>query len=74
MLNHKIEKFLEDNNLTYLYLLLANLEAERLSNLPYSVKKNFKDILTNLALEHIAANEIPDYIVEELELLEDETV
>jgi len=43
MLNHKIEKFLEDNNLTYLYLLLANLEAERLSNLPYTVKKNFKD-------------------------------
>ena len=39
MLNPKIEKFLEENNFTYLFLLLANLEAERLSNLPYSVKK-----------------------------------
>lgn len=73
MLNPKIEKFLEENNFTYLYLLLANLEAERLSNLPYSVKKNFKDKLTNMALEHIAGNEIPDYIIEELELLEEET-
>lgn len=74
MLNHEIEIFLEENNLTYLYLLLANLEAERLSNLPYSVKKNFKGKITNLALEHIAANEIPDYIVEELELLEEDTI
>jgi DNA-directed RNA polymerase subunit K/omega len=72
MLNPKIEKFLEENNFTYLFLLLANLEAERLSNLPYSVKKNFKDKITNLALEHIASNNIPDYIVEELNLMNDE--
>ena len=72
MLNKKIEQFLEENNFTYLYLLLANLEAERLSNLPYSVKRNFKEKITNLALEHIAINDIPDYIIEELELMEEE--
>ncbi|MFO7896213.1 MAG: hypothetical protein R6U84_04705 [Candidatus Cloacimonadales bacterium] len=72
MLNPKVEKFLEENNFTYLYLLLANLEAERLSNLPYSVRKNFTKKLTSMALDHIAANEIPDYIVEEMGLLDEE--
>ncbi len=72
MLNPKIEKFLEENNFTYLFLLLANLEAERLSNLPYSVKKTFKDKITNMALEHIATNNIPDYIIEELNLMNEE--
>lgn len=62
-----IEKFLESNNMTYLFLLLANLEVERLSNLPYTIKKALKGKLTIKALEHIAANEIPDYVVEEEE-------
>jgi hypothetical protein len=63
----KVEKFLEDNNMTYLYLLLANLEVERLSNLPFTVKKQIKGKITNKALEHIAANNIPDYVMQEFE-------
>ncbi|OPX25681.1 MAG: hypothetical protein B1H06_07060 [Candidatus Cloacimonas sp. 4484_143] len=63
----KVEKFLEDNNMTYLYLLLANLEVERLSNLPFTVKKQMKGKITNIALEHIAANDIPDYVMQEFE-------
>jgi hypothetical protein len=59
-----VEKFLEDNNMTYLFLLLANLEAERISNLPFTVKRTLQGKLTTTALEHIAANEIPDYVVE----------
>ena len=59
-----VEKFLEDNNMTYLFLLLANLEAERISNLPFSVKRQLQGKVTTKALEHIAANEIPDYVVE----------
>ena len=59
-----VEKFLEDNNMTYLFLLLANLEAERISNLPFTIKRTLKGKLTTTALEHIAANEIPDYVVE----------
>ena len=63
----RVEKFLEDNNMTYLYLLLANLEVERLSNLPFTIKKQMKGKITNTALEHIAANDIPDYVMQEFE-------
>ena len=59
-----VEKFLEDHNMTYLFLLLANLEAERISNLPFSVKRILQGKVTTNALEHIAANDIPDYVVE----------
>ena len=61
----KVEKYLEDHNMTYLYLLLANLEVERLNNLPITMKNQLKGKLTNIALEHIAENNIPDYIVSE---------
>lgn len=66
-----VNEFLEKHNMTYLFLLLANLEVERLSNLPYTVKKNLSNKITSLALEHIAINEIPDYIVDEDFLNED---
>ncbi|MBN2460002.1 MAG: hypothetical protein JXB60_00225 [Candidatus Cloacimonetes bacterium] len=59
-----IENFLESNNMNFLFLLLANLEVERLSNLPFSVRKSFRQNLAKVALEHIAMNEIPDYIIE----------
>lgn len=59
-----VEKFLEDNNMTYLFLLLANLEAERISNLPYTIKRKLQGKVTTNALDHIAANDIPDYVVE----------
>ena len=72
MENHIVDDFLEKHNITYLFLILANLEAERLSNLPYSIKKKFNKKITQLALEHVAANEIPDYIAEEEESDEEE--
>ena len=62
MLNPKVEKFLEEHNLTYLFLMLANLEVERLTALPDIIKSQFKGKLTEKALEHIALNVIPDYI------------
>ena len=49
--------------MTYLFLLLTNLEVERLSNLPYTLKRSFKKKITEMALEHVAANEIPDYVI-----------
>lgn len=70
--NNSVENFIDDNNMTYLYLLLANLEVERLSNLPYSVRRKFDEKITTMALKHIAANEIPDYIVEEMMSEEEE--
>jgi hypothetical protein len=59
-----VEKFLEENNMTYLFLLLANLEAERISNLPFTIKRTLQGKVTTTALEHIASNVIPDYVVE----------
>ena len=59
-----VEKFLEDHNMTYLFLLLANLEAERISNLPFTVKRTLQGKVTTTALKHIASNVIPDYVVE----------
>ena len=62
MLNKKVEQFLEDNNMTYLFLLLAHLEVERLSNLPSIAKKDIKGKLTEASLGHVAENIVPDYL------------
>ena len=61
----KIEEFLENHNMDYLFLLLANLEVERLNNLPDFVKKKLKGKITENGLAHVAKNEVPDYIVDE---------
>lgn len=63
MLNPKVEKFLEENNMTYLFLMLSNLEVQRLSNLPNVIKKQFKGKITEIALQHVAENIVPDYLV-----------
>lgn len=62
----KIESFLESNNIDYLFLLLANLEVHRLNSLPSAIKEQFGKKLTITALEHVAENYIPDYLVEDL--------
>lgn len=64
--DHVVNEFLEKHNMTYLFLLLANLEVERISNLPYTIRKKISGKITSAALEHIAVNEIPDYIIEEI--------
>ena len=65
LLNNKIEKFLENKNMTYLFMILSNLEVERLSNLPFSVKKDLGKKITEVALNHVIKNDVPDYIVGE---------
>ncbi len=64
MINNKIETFLEKGNMNYLYCLLTNLEIERLNKLPSYVKQKFAVKLTELAMEHVSDNEIPDYLAE----------
>ncbi len=64
-MNPKVDQFLERNNMNYLFLQLANLEVRRLSDLPSTVKDKFDEKLTAIALEHVAENEIPDYIADE---------
>lgn len=73
MLNTKVDKFLEDNNMTYLFLMLGNLEVQRLTNLPGVIKEKFEEKITETALLHVADNMVPDYIMEESEIEEVET-
>ncbi len=65
LLNNKIEKFLENKNMTYLFMILSNLEVERLSNLPFTIKKGLGKKITEVALNHVIQNKIPDYIMME---------
>ncbi|MEN6444660.1 MAG: hypothetical protein ABFC98_01285 [Candidatus Cloacimonas sp.] len=74
MINEKIENFLEKADMNYLFCLLAQLEASRLLQFPTYVKQKFPDKIAVLAMNHVAENEVPDYISElaEAELLEAE--
>jgi hypothetical protein len=62
-----VESFIEENNMDYLFLLLSNLEANRLNSLPFSIKKTFPKKITEIAMEHVAKNKIPDFIIEQEE-------
>lgn len=64
MTNEKIEGFLEKVNMNYLFCLLSKLEAQRINNFPSFVKNKFDKKITVLAMEHVADNEVPDYINE----------
>jgi hypothetical protein len=74
MINEKLESFLEKADMNYLFCLLAQLEAYRLLQLPTYVKQKFQDKITVMAMNHVAENEVPDYITElaEAELAEAE--
>ncbi|MEA1973549.1 MAG: hypothetical protein U9N34_09725 [Candidatus Cloacimonadota bacterium] len=63
-MNRKVDNFLEENNMDFLYLILAGLEAKRLENLPIEVKDKFKQKMTDMSLQHVADNYIPDYAAE----------
>ena len=66
-----VDKFLEEHNMDYLFCILADKESERLSVLPESIKKTFEEKTTTMALKHIAMNDVPDFIVDEIESSED---
>ena len=59
-----VDKFLESHNMDYLFCILADKESERLSKLPESIKKEFDEKITTMALKHIAHNDVPDFIVD----------
>ncbi len=64
MINQKIEGFLEKVDMNYLFCLLSKLEAQRLNQFPTYVKHKFPEKITVMAMEHVADNEVPDYITE----------
>lgn len=69
MINEKVEKFLEANDMAYMFCLLANKEVERMNQLPQSIRDAFKRPITEEAIEHIAKNHIPDYMFESNEAM-----
>ncbi|MCB5252595.1 MAG: hypothetical protein RBR69_07560 [Candidatus Cloacimonadaceae bacterium] len=64
MIDEKIENFLQKGNMDYLYCLLCKLEAHRINQFPSFVKQKFDKKLTVMAMEHVADNEVPDYVSE----------
>lgn len=64
MIDKKIEGFLEKANMNYLFCLLSKLESQRINQFPSYVKQKFDKKITVLAMEHVADNEVPDYISE----------
>ncbi len=60
----KIEAFLEKSDMNYLFCLLSKLEIQRINTLPSHVKQRFPEKITVMAMEHVAENEVPDYITE----------
>jgi len=64
MINEKLETFLEKADMNFLFCLLAQLEAYRLLQFPAYVRQKFEDKIAILAMNHVAENEVPDYITE----------
>ena len=67
-----IDKFLESHNMDYLFCILADKESDRLTSLPDSLKRQFEEKITTMSLKHIALNDVPDYIVDEIEATKEE--
>ena len=64
MINEKLETFLEKADMNFLFCLLAQLEAYRLLQFPAYVRQKFEDKIAIMAMNHVAENEVPDYITE----------
>ncbi len=67
MLNKKVDQILENLNKDYLFLIAAEKEAQRLRKLPKVIKEQFKKHLCQEAIEHVAANNIPEYTIDDVE-------
>jgi hypothetical protein len=64
MIDQNIESFLEKTDMNYMFCLLSKLEAQRISQLPVYVRNRFAEKIPVMAMQHVAANEVPDYIAE----------
>lgn len=60
----KIESFLEKADMNFLFCLLSKMEIQRINQLPAHVKSKFMKKITVIAMEHVAENDVPDYITE----------
>jgi hypothetical protein len=64
MINKRVETFLEHTNMNYMFCLLSHLEVLRLNSLPPYVKQKFDEKITEISMDHISQNEIPDYMMD----------
>ncbi len=64
MISKKIENFLEKTDMNYLFCLLSKLESQRISQLPTYVRQRFPEKITVMSMDHVASNDVPDYIAE----------
>ncbi len=64
MIDKKIEDFLQKADMNFMFCLLAKLEAGRLSQLPIYVRNRMGKKLAVLSMEHVADNQVPDYLSE----------
>lgn len=62
MIDKKIEDFLQKADMNYMFCLLSKLEAGRLSQLPSYVRDKFGKKVAVVAMEHVADNDVPDYL------------
>lgn len=62
MIDKKIEDFLQKADMNYMFCLLSKLEAGRLSQLPSYVRDKFGKKIAVVAMEHVADNDVPDYL------------
>lgn len=69
-MSNKVQDFIENNNNTFLFLILVNEELKRLNKLPSSVKMKFEKKVPVIALEHVSEGNIPDYFIPEEEKIE----
>ena len=63
-MNKRVETFLEHTNMNYMFCLLSDLEVLRLNSLPPYVKQKFDTKITEISMDHISQNEIPDYMMD----------
>lgn len=75
MIDKKIEDFLQKADMNYMFCLLSKLEAGRLSQLPNYVRDKFGKKIAVVAMEHVADNEVPDYLsdIEEANIVMSQT-
>lgn len=67
MLNKKVDKFLDEHNLKYVFVILAGLESKRLMALPKVIKDSFTKNITEISMDHIYENNFPEYDILSIE-------
>lgn len=61
MVKNNVDEFLDNNNLKYIFVILASMESKRLTSLPKVIKNSIPSKITEVALDHVADGNFPIY-------------